>query len=551
MQAKYTWKRRIGLSAGVAAAAALLVGGVLVGFARHAEASSHREAPLISKDAYADNTDTYAFLAPADQNRLVLLASWIPLEGPEGGPNYYEWDDSVLYDIYVDNNGDATADYTYTLSSQVQVGNPDTFLYNTGPIGSVGDADWNRKQFYTVTETAADGAVSVLVANQPSAPVNIGEKSTKDYAALEAQTFYNAPGGIKVFAGQTDDPFFVDLQVFDLLTLRGQKPPIGYEQYNIAVDSLSGFNVHSLVVEVPVSRLKQGSEPVLGVWSASRRPTLPVLTSAAADAPAGGAATYKQVSRLGMPLVNEVVIPMGLKDVFNSLSPNQDLGAYALLQKSVENPEIGTLLCALYGVPLPGDANDDCSTEFTAGTPRSGRGDIFDVFLTGMKLAKPFTIATKNGPVTLPAGANVNQPANVVPAEMIRINTDIKGDLCSPAPSRLGVLGGDACGFPNGRRLTDDVVEIELLAVAGAAYGVLDGRDASFSFNPALIGVLTDGVDNNDMAFRTTFPYVATAQSGQAHWHYNPLYNVLLPWIFNNAEVKTPRVGATATTRTG
>ncbi len=541
MQTNYTWKRRIGLAAGVAAAAALLVGGVLVGFARHAEASSHREAPLISKDAYADNTDTYAFLAPADQNRLVLLASWIPLEGPEGGPNYYEWDDSVLYDIYVDNNGDATADYTYTLSSQVQVGNPDTFLYNTGPIGSVGDADWNRKQYYTVTETAADGTVSVLVANQPSAPVNIGEKSTKDYAALEAQTFYNAPGGIKVFAGQTDDPFFVDLQVFDLLTLRGQKPPIGYEQYNIAVDSLSGYNVHSLVVEVPVSRLKQGSEPVLGVWSASRRPTLPVLASAAADAPAGGAATYKQVSRLGMPLVNEVVIPMGLKDVFNSLSPNQDLGAYTLLQKSVENPEIGTLLCALYGVPLPGDADDDCSTEFTAGTPRSGRGDIFDVFLTGMKLAKPFTIATKNGPVTLPAGANVNQPANVVPAEMIRINTDIKGDLCSPAPSRLGVLGGDACGFPNGRRLTDDVVEIELLAVAGAAYGVLDGRDASFSFNPALIGVLTDGVDNNDMAFRTTFPYVATAQSGQAHWHYNPLYNVLLPWIFNNAEVKTPQ----------
>lgn len=512
MQTNYTWKRRIGLAAGVAAAAALLVGGVLVGFARHAEASSHREAPLISKDAYADNTDTYAFLAPADQNRLVLLASWIPLEGPEGGPNYYEWDDSVLYDIYVDNNGDATADYTYTLSSQVQVGNPDTFLYNTGPIGSVGDADWNRKQYYTVTETAADGTVSVLVANQPSAPVNIGEKSTKDYAALEAQTFYNAPGGIKVFAGQTDDPFFVDLQVFDLLTLRGQKPPIGYEQYNIAVDSLSGYNVHSLVVEVPVSRLKQGSEPVLGVWSASRRPTLPVLASAAADAPAGGAATYKQVSRLGMPLVNEVVIPMGLKDVFNSLSPNQDLGAYTLLQKSVENPEIGTLLCALYGVPLPGDADDDCSTEFTAGTPRSGRGDIFDVFLTGMKLAKPFTIATKNGPVTLPAGANVNQPANVVPAEMIRINTDIKGDLCSPAPSRLGVLGGDACGFPNGRRLTDDVVEIELLAVAGAAYSVLTEED--FDFNPDLIGVLNDGIDANDSEFGGSFPYLAQPHRG-------------------------------------
>jgi hypothetical protein len=156
-----------------------------------------------------------------------------------------------------------------------------------------------------------------------------------------------------------------------------------------------------------------------------------------------------------------------------------------------------------------------------------------------MKLAKPFTIATKNGSVTLPAGANVNQPANVVPAEMLRINTDIKGDLCAPTPSRLGVLGGDACGFPNGRRLTDDVVEIELLAVAGAAYGVLDGRDASFSFDPALIDVLTDRVDGNDMPFRATFPYVAPAQSGQAHWHQNPLFNVLLPWIFNEAQLGT------------
>jgi len=155
------------VAAGVAAGVTLLVSGVLVGFAHQAAASSHREAPLISKDPYADNTDTYAFLSPADQNRLVLLGSWIPFEGPEGGPNYYEWDDSALYDIYVDNNGDATADYTYTLSSQVQVGNPDTFLYNTGPIGSVGDTDWNRKQFYTVTETAADGTVTVLVATSP------------------------------------------------------------------------------------------------------------------------------------------------------------------------------------------------------------------------------------------------------------------------------------------------------------------------------------------------------------------------------------------------
>jgi hypothetical protein len=231
-----------------------------------------------------------------------------------------------------------------------------------------------------------------------------------------------------------------------------------------------------------------------------------------------------------MPLVNEVVLPYALKDAFNSIDPTLDLQLYtdalgedvgALLQRSVEDPEIGRLLCALYGVPLPGDADDNCSTEVDVETPRSGRGDIFDIFLTGMTLAAPFTIQTANGPVTLPAGFNVNKPANVVPAEMIRINTDIKGDLCSPTPSRLGVLGGDACGFPNGRRLFDDTVEIELLAVAGAAYAVLDGRDASFSFNPALIGVLDDGIDTNDVPFRTVFPYMALAQSGQEHFHQN------------------------------
>ncbi|MCB0070578.1 MAG: DUF4331 family protein, partial [Caldilineaceae bacterium] len=188
-------------------------------------------------------------------------------------------------------------------------------------------------------------------------------------------------------------------------------------------------------------------------------------------------------------------------------------------------------LCGLYGVPLPGDTNDDCATEFTAGTPRSGRGDIFDVFLTGMVLANEFTISTANGPMTLPAGFNVNQPAGVQPAEMIRINTAIKGDLCAPVPSRLGVLGGDACGFPNGRRLMDDVVEIELLTVAGAAYPVLDGRDTDFSFNSAFIDVLTDGVDHNDIAFRQTFPYVAQAQSGQTHIHQNPFATLYLPMI--------------------
>jgi hypothetical protein len=496
----------------IAAAGALLILASSVG---GAAASSHREAPLISKDAFADTTDTYAFVSPSNPNNVVIAASWIPFEGPEGGPNYWEWDPTVEYTLNVDNDGDAVADFTYSLTAETSIPNGNTFLYNTGPITSLSDGDWNMKQRVTIREKVAGGATNVLVNDMLTTPSNIGKKSTPNYGALESAAIRTVGSGasqMKIYAGQTDDAFWVDLQVFDLLTLRGQDAPIGYAGgNNRPQDSVSGFNVHTLVLEIPISRLKQGSEPVLGVWAASSR---------------GGS----QVSRLGMPLVNEVVIPLALKDTFNTLAPSQDLGVYTsglgaghLLQKSVEDPEIGRLLCGLYGVPLPADANNNCSTEVTLGTPRSGRGDIFDIFLKGMVLAKPFTITTKNGPVTLPAGFNVNRAAGAVPAEMIRINTNIKGDLCSPTPSRLGVLGGDACGFPNGRRLTDDVVEIELLAVAGAAYQALDGREAAFSFNPALIGVLTDGVDYNDRLFRSSFPYFARAQSGQSHFHQNQI----------------------------
>ena len=542
MQASRQIFQRLGILVGLLVGVLCLFGTALVWTQSQAGASSHREAPLISKDPFADNTDTYVFVSPENPDNLVLVASWIPFEGPEGGPNYWEWDDNVAYDIHVDIDGDATSEVTYTLRSRVEVGNPNTFLYNTGSIDSPSSSNWNRRQFYTVTESFEPGTepsgaanpLSLLVDNQPAAPVNIGSKSTPNYAALESATIYNVTASngdaIKVFAGQTDDPFFVDLQVFDLLTLRGEAAPVGYSSgNNIAIDSLSGFNVHTMVIEVPISRLVRNNEPVLGVWAASRRPSMDVM---------GGDGEMKQVSRLGMPLVNEVVLPMGLKDVFNSIQPSSDLGAYGLLQKSVEDPEIGNLLCALYGIPLPGDSDDNCATEFTAGTPRTGRGDIFDVFLQGMVLANPFTIQTANGAVELPTGYNVNRPSvngAPTPAEMIRINTNIKGDLCHPTPQRLGVLAGDACGFPNGRRLTDDVVEIELLAVAGAAYPVLDGRDATFSFNSDFIGVLTDNVNANDMAFRGSFPYVATAQSGQEHIHQNPLTFMLFPNILNAA----------------
>ncbi|MBX3052151.1 MAG: DUF4331 domain-containing protein [Caldilineaceae bacterium] len=546
MQSKSSLLRRLGTFTGLLLVPVVLLAAVLLAVGQDAKASSHREAPLISKDQFADNTDTYAFVSPNDPNRLVLVASWIPFEGPEGGPNYYEWDDRVYYDIFLDMDGNATADVTYTLSSKSTVKNPNTFLYNTGPIDSLGDADLNRMQYITVTESFRDGfqpgggTTRVLAGNQIAPPVNIGSKSTPDYNALEQAGIHqftdpDNSDKIDIFAGQTDDAFFVDLQVFDLLTLRGQNTPIGYsKENNIPVDSLSGFNVHSLVIEVPVSRITQGTEKVVGVWSSSRRQAIDIANP-------GNPGPWVQVSRLGMPLTNEVVLPLGLKDTFNAIAPSVDLAVYSLLQKSVEDPEVGNLLCGLYGVKLPGDTNSDCKTEHTPGSPRTGRGDIFDIFLTGMVLENPFVITKKDGTqMTLPKGFNVNRPTNpaitapipgVIPAEMLRVNTAISGDLCAPTPSRLGILGGDACGFPNGRRLADDVVEIELLAVAGAAYPVLDGRDASFSFDSGLIGVLTDGIDANDKPFRNTFPYVAQAHSGQSHLHTNPVLGVFVPLI--------------------
>jgi hypothetical protein len=507
----------------------LLLVAALLALWTGARASSHREAPLISKDTFADNTDTYLFISPENSDNIVFVASWIPFEAPEGGPNYFEWDDTARYDIYVDNDGDAQPDITYTLSSRVAVENANTFLYNVGQIGSSGQ-NWNRKQYYTVTEQLAGNAPTVLVGNKLAGPVNIGSKSTPNYETTyfdPAVTAINtAQGGGKVFAGQTDDAFWVDLQVFDLLTLRGQTiqplipggPPPGYpDGNNIPVDSVSAFNVHSLVIEVPIAHVtmdNQGptttAEPVIGMWAGTRRPTTRVLSL-------GGQTTsisYTQVSRLGMPLVNEVVIPMGLKDVFNGLPPSSDLDVYvSALQPSVEDPELATLLCALYGVPVPDPVDtgaNKCHTQFDAGTPRTGRGDIFDIFVTGIKLKSDLTV---NG-VTLPAGTNFTQPNNVRPAEMLRLNTKVHKipNLCPATPQRLGVLANDLCGFPNGRRLADDIVEIELRAVAGAVYQLLDGSDASFTYNGAVLNtVLDDGVFYNDAPFygaadRTQYP---------------------------------------------
>jgi hypothetical protein len=511
-------------------------------------ASSHREAPLIASDPDADNTDVYAFVSPDDPNSVTLIANYIPLEWPEAGPNFHQFSDNVLYEINVDNIGDAKAHITYQFRFTTITRNPATFLYNTGTINSLTDEDWNVYQRYSVTQvTRVNGAAPVsveLASGLRTPPVNIGPKSTPNYDALAQMAIHSigTGGSIKVFAGQRDDPFFVDLgSVFDLLSLRGQAPPVGYapeQGKNIPQDGVAGYNTHAIAIKVPtVALLAPGrNDPVIGVWATASRRTQRVLNGVGGILDGRGAETHSgdfvQVSRLGMPLVNEAVIPRALKDAFNNLKPEQDLDVFTgaggipdsvrdLFQKSVLDPELQRLLKALYNVPNPG----------------TNRQDIFQIFLTGMKLTRPFTIQTKNGPAMLPAGFNVNQPRGagnngVRPAEMLRLNTAIKGDLCKPVPDyQLGLLGGDACGFPNGRRLQDDVTDIELLAVAGAAYNVLaPANQPTFSFNTALLSVLRDNVSANDLPLRATFPYAATPHQGKEHRHAN-VYSSFLTTI--------------------
>ncbi|MGH8984885.1 MAG: DUF4331 domain-containing protein [Acidimicrobiia bacterium] len=444
--------------AAVTVGAAIAVSGLVIG-----GASSHREAPLISEDPVADNTDTYAFVSPDRPDTVTLVANWIPFELPAGGPNFNKFGDDVLYKINVDNDGDATADVVYEWRFKTTVANPDTFLYNTGPVESLDDEDLNVKQTYTLTEVR-DGERTKLVKNAPVAPANIGPRSTPNYDQLAAEATVEASGGVQSFAGPRDDPFFVDLgAVFDLL---GNRP---LNEAHVAPlpnapgqDDVAGFNVHSVVLQVPSDSLVDG-DPVIGVWSTTERRTDRVF----GDGKIENSGDFTQVSRLGMPLVNEVVAPLGAKDAFNASKPADD----AQFLPAVEEPEVAGLIPQLYpGVTVP----------------EGPRDDIVTIFLTGIP--------------------DVNQPEDVTPSEMIRLNTSI-----APTPldqqDRLGLLAGQNDGFPNGRRLVDDVYDIELRALAG-------GTPFTPDFDRVPNNALTDGVDANDLPFLASFPYLSSPHQG-------------------------------------
>jgi hypothetical protein len=448
--------------------------------------SSHREAPEISKDPVADSTDLYAFVSPDKPDTVTLIANYIPLEAPAGGPNFYEFGRDVLYEIYVDNDADAVAEITYQFRFQTQVRNLDTFLYNTGTIASLDSPNWNRPQFFSVTRVDQHGNATTLGTNLTCPPCNIGPLSTPNYSALAQAAVHKLPSGETVFAGQRLEGFYVDLgAVFDLADLRP------FQQLHLnpvastggtGVDSTKNVNVHTIAIQVPKTSLTMdGSNPasvsdaksVIGVWTAASRQVIKLIET-------GGTrevGPYTQVSRLGNPLINEAVIPMGYKDIWNSTQPKDD----SQFANFYQHPELAKLLPILYPGVFPNLAS------LTA-----PRADLVAILLTGI-------------------------PSGIVPgfqnftgqrqADMLRLNMAVP-----PAsnPNIMGILGGDLAGFPNGRRVSDDVFTIELRAIAGVTYPLVNS-----SYKPdGAASLVTDGVAPGSDRYIATFPYLGVPKSG-------------------------------------
>jgi hypothetical protein len=450
------------------------------GLPQRAGASSHREAPLISLDPTADNTDVYAFRSPDKPDTVTFVANYIPLEEPNGGPNFNKLDDTVLYEIHVDNNGDAKDDITYQFRFKTTVLDPTTYQYSTGPILSLDDPHFNIRQSYSVTRIVG-GKAQLLGDNLPTPPVNIGPRSTPNYAALAATAVRPLAGGSTVFVGQRDDAFFVDLgAVFDLAGLRPFNPahviPLPVAP---GMDGVGGFNTHSIELQVPINQLtRAGTTPsgpsdpsaVIGVYASASRQKIRVLSD---DGTSESHGPFQQVSRLGNPLINEVVIHLGQKDFWNAQDPAND----RQFLPNYLTPEVSRLEQQYYPTVI---------------TPQTNRQDLVKVLLTGLP------------------GLNYTGPT---PADLLRLNMAIAPTAPVGAGNPLGVLDGDLAGFPNGRRLEDDTVDIELRAFAG-------GYTLTPAFNHAPNNVLGDGVDRNDMPFLSAFPYLATPHQGYEHTHH-------------------------------
>jgi Domain of unknown function (DUF4331) len=453
--------------------------------------SSHREAPEISKDPVADSTDVYAFVSPDQPNTITLIANYIPLQLPSGGPNFYEFGDDVLYEIHVDNNGDSQADISYQFRFTTQVLDENTFLYNTGPIRSLTDPNWNRRQFYSVSVVSGDSQRTIAT-GLTCPPCNIGPLSTPNYANLAADAIHTV-ADLKVFAGQRAEGFYVDLgSIFDLGNLRPIEelhatfgvtsfPPNGAP----GVNATNHLNVHSIAIQVPMQDLVRNNHPTIGVWTSASRQRAQVWDVDNGHNVSSG--PYRQVSRLGNPLFNEVLNGMGQKDLWNTLPPADD----KQFAGNVTQPGLAALLNVLY----PG--------KFTAlaalAAAKTPRADLQAILLTGLPTGIIDNFTNYTGPVL---------------ADMLRLNTSI-----TPTPLRkqniLGVVAGDLAGFPNGRRVTDDVVTIELRAIAGLTYSLID---KSYTPDPA-VGAITDGLTPRSVSapYLEEFPYLGVPYDGFHH----------------------------------
>ncbi|HEY5879777.1 MAG TPA: DUF4331 domain-containing protein [Nakamurella sp.] len=444
--------------------------------------SSHREAPEISKDPVADNTDTYAFVSPDRPDTVTIISNYIPLEDPAGGPNFFEFGDDVLYRININNSGDARADIVYEFRFETTIRNENTFLYNTGPIKSLGDINFNRPQTMTVTEVRGDHR-RVLGKKLPTPPCNIGIRSTPNYPALADAAIADVGDGIRVFAGPRLDGFYVDLgSVFDLAALRPfQSLHLIPTKDAAGVNALRAFNVHTIAIQVPIKRLTRDAstpkdvtkrEAVLGVWASAHRQKGRYQDESRSTT----SGPFAQVSRLGNPLFNEVIVPMSRKDKWNRLSPAQD----SQFAKYVAQPELARLLPVLYPGVFPNLA-----------ALKADRADLLAILLTG-----------------LPGGLvpGFQNYTGRTQADMLRLNVAIPP---STAPKVNGVIAGDLAGFPNGRRVFDNVVAIELRAVAGALYPLVDKN-----YKPDdAAGLLFDLVDGNSgpppsVTYLNRFPYL-------------------------------------------
>ncbi len=444
-------------------------------------ASSHREAPLISRDPGADNTDLYAFVSPDKPDTVTIIANYIPLEEPAGGPNFNAFDDDVRYEIHIDNDGDSKDDITYQFQFKTKIRNPNTFLYNTNVINSLDDQDWNMPQTYSVTRIK-DGDSDKMGDNIPTPPVNVGPRSTPNYEALAAAAVKKIEDDHVVFAGQRDDTFFVDLgSIFDLGGLRPfNNAHVIPLDPAAGEDEVSGYNTHAIAIQVPIDELTRDGKkadktkmPVLGIYASASRMSRRVLSD---DGTQSNSGKYVQVSRLGNPLINEVIIPLGRKDYWNVQAPSKD----KQFQKYYETPELAGLVNFLY--PALPDART------------TGRTDLSLILLTGVP--------------------GLNFTGNIA-ADLLRLNVAIPPSAAVGAGNVLGVLNGDLAGFPNGRRLEDDVTDIELRAVADGYGSFLNTNFGLPNLSPNnLVG---DGANENDLPFLPSFPYQGTPHQGYEH----------------------------------